>query len=193
MSRHIYIVCLVMFLSACGTSPKTHFYLLDQDHPPGENAAPDTDGLRIGVWKARLPEFLDRSEIVTRNGQHDIELSDFHKWAGRLDNNLSRLVAAELGERLHTDRVVVSPWPAYIKNNYQVKLYIEHFDGQLGGEMVLSGAWSLLNGRGNKELAWKSFTFRTTAASATYSDMIAALSALTVQLADRIATTIAAR
>ena len=193
MFRHIFIACLVFFLSACGTSPKTHFYLLSQDHPADKNAVHNADGLRIGVWKARLPEFLDRSEIVTRNGQHNIELSDFHKWAGRLDNNLSRLVADELGERLHTGRVAVSPWPAYIKNNYQVKLYIERFDGQLGGEIVLSGAWSLLNGGGNKELAWEPFTFKTTAASATYSDMIAALSTLTVQLADRIATTIDAR
>lgn len=193
MSRYLIMTSLVIMLAACGTSPKTHFYVLDQARPSAALPARNAHGLRIGVWKARLPEFLDRSEIVTRRGPHTIELADFHKWAGRLDDNIARLVAHELGNRLHTGRVAVSPWPAYDKNDYQVKIVIDRFDGELGGDMVLSGAWRLLNGTGNRELAWQSFSLTSRADGPGYSDMIAALSTLTVRLADDIAAAIAAR
>ena len=187
MLRHLFIVSLILYLSACGSSPKTHFYTLDTNHPSNTPSDHRADGVRIGIWRVKLPELLDRSAIVTRRGQYNIELADFHKWADRLDDNISRLIASELANRLQTDRVVVSPWPTYAKNDYQIKIHIDRFDGELGGEIVLSGAWSLLNGEGNKELARKTFTFKEQAAGATYGDMIASLSQLTVQLAEKIA------
>lgn len=193
MFRHFFFASLMIVLSACGTSPKTHFYTLSTDHQTYTHSDRSAEGIRIGVWKAKIPELLDRADIVTRSGKHNVELADFHKWADRLDSNISRLVASELGDRLKTDNVLISPWPSYTKNDYQVKININRFDGELGGEIVLSGSWNLLNSEGNEELVRETFTYKTQAAGITYNDMIAALSSLTVQLAEQIAGTIAAR
>jgi uncharacterized lipoprotein YmbA len=193
MFRHFFIASLVIVLSACGSSPKTSFYTLSAAPPSDTHSDQMADGVRVGIWRAKIPALLDRSEIVTRSGEHTIELADFHKWADRIDNSISRLVANELGRRLRTDHIVVSPWSSYTKNDYQVIMNIDRFDGELGGEIVFSGSWSLLNGEGNKELAREVFTYKEQAAGATYSDMIAALSKLTVQLATQIANVIAAR
>eukprot|EP00481_Brizalina_sp_1-RS-2013_P000869 TRINITY_DN2076_c0_g1_i1.p1 TRINITY_DN2076_c0_g1~~TRINITY_DN2076_c0_g1_i1.p1 ORF type:complete len:103 (-),score=18.82 TRINITY_DN2076_c0_g1_i1:83-391(-) len=92
-------------------------------------------------------------------------------------------------------RIALSPRPGRLnrKNDYQIKIHVERFDGELGGETVLTGAWSLLNAKGNKELVRKAFTFKAQASGKDYSDMVAILSKLTVQLAEQIANVIAAQ
>jgi len=193
MIRHLLIAGLVIGLSACGSSPKTHFYTLSTSHLSDVHVEHSAAGVRIGVWRAKIPALLDRAEIVTRSGTHTVELADFHKWADRLDYNVSRLIANELSKRLQTDNVMISPWSSYANNDYQVKLNIDRFDGELGGEIVFRGSWSLLSGDGSKELVREVFTYKAQADGITYSDMIAALSKLTVQLAENIANNIAAR
>jgi len=183
MSRHFLIISLMLCLSACGTSPKTNFYVLNAEYEMPDKA----EGLGIGVWKVKLPILLDRSEIVTRNGQYQIELADFHHWAGGLGNNITSLVAHELSQRLDTVRISISPWPPHKVNDYQVKVLVDRFGGELGGEMTFSGIWILLNGKGDKELARKSFLFNSPADGEKYSDMVASLSRLTTQVSVLIA------
>jgi len=193
MLRHLFIVSLVMCLSACGSSPKTHFYMLSAKNQSTASSVYTAEQVRIGVWVIKLPDFLDRSEIVTRNGQHAIELADFHKWADRLGDNMTRLIAGELGQRLKTGQVVISPWSSYTNNDYQVRISIDRFDGERGGEVILNGFWSLLNGEGKNELIREAFTFKEQAASIEYDDMVVTLSHLTVQLAEKISDAIAIR
>jgi uncharacterized lipoprotein YmbA len=193
MFRILLIIGLILGLAACGSSPKTNFYVLNAEHVSGSFSAQKAEGIGVGVWLVELPALLNRPEIVTRSGQYKIDLADFHQWAGGLGNNMSRLIAGELGRRLKTDRVFISPWSSYRKNDYQVKIHINRFDGELGGEMVLSGAWSLWSAEGSKELTREAFTYKTQASGKNYSDMVAALSQLTVQLSEQIANVISSQ
>ena len=191
MFRFLLIASLMMCLAGCGSSPKTHFYVLNAEHVSASLSDKKAKVVGVGVWSVNLPKLLNRPEIVTRSDQYTIELADFHQWAGGLGNNMTRLIASELGRRLQSDRVVISPWSSYRKNDYQVKIHIDRFDGELGKEIVLSGAWSLLNSEGNKELTREAFTYKLQANGKSYSDMAAALSQLTVRLSEQIANVIA--
>lgn len=184
ISRHFLIVGLLLCLAACSTSPKTNFYVLDSEYTMPKKGL---DGIGIGVWKVKLPTLLQRPEIVTRNGQHKIELADFHHWAADLDRSINSLIAHELSQRLETVRVSTYPWSAHKINDYQVKVYFDRFDGELGGEVVCRGVWLLLNGKGNEELARESFTLNAQTSGKKYVDMVAAQSSLIVQLSDQIA------
>jgi uncharacterized lipoprotein YmbA len=70
---------------------------------------------------------------------------------------------------------------------------VERFDGALGGEAVLRGVWSLLDATGQQELRREAFEFKAKAAgtstleASSYEGLVAALSRLTVQLADQMA------
>ena len=193
MFRFLLMASLMLFLAACGSSPKTHFYVLNAEYVSDNISEKNVEGVGVGVWQVALPIMLDRSEIVTSSGPYGIELADFHKWAGALSSNMTQLIASELGRRLQSDRIVISPWSAYRKNDYQVKTHVERFYGEPGGEVLLSGAWSLLNAEGSKELTRQAFTFKTRASGKDYDDMVAALSKLTVQLSEQIANVIAAQ
>jgi uncharacterized lipoprotein YmbA len=193
MLRHVFIASLLVFLTACGSSPKTEFYVLSAEHGSMVQAANANSGPAIGVWSVKLPGYLERSEIVTRESEYEIRLGDFSWWAGNLDDNMTQLIANQLSQSLQSNRVVVSPWASFRKIDYQALVRVERFDGALGGEAVLRGVWSLLDADGQKELRREAFEFKASAAgtstlaASSYADLVAALSRLTVQLAEQIA------
>ena len=193
MFRFMYIVSLLWFLTACGSSSKTYFYVLNTKQVSENLVGNDIEKVRIGVWRVKLPELIDRSEIINRTDLYNIELADFHQWAGGLSNNITQLIADELSRQLQSDQIVISPWASYHENNYQVKISINRFDGRLGGESVLRGAWSLLNAEGNKEIVREAFNYRALASVKSYSDMVKSQSKLIVQLADQISKSILAQ
>ncbi len=162
-------------------------------HTPVESFINSDENLRVGIWKVKLPELLDRQEIVARTGPYTIELADFHQWAGGLSNDITQLIAGQLSQLLKTDRVVISPWSSYRKNQYQVKIHITRFDGALGGESILSGAWSLLNADGDKEITRDAFNYKVFTKDKTYSNMVKVQSQLVVQLAEQISRAILAQ
>jgi len=187
MLRHIWMVSLLVLLAACGSSPKTDFYMLNADQGSVMQSANLSTGPAVGVWQVKLPDLLDRSEIVTRENQFKISMADFSWWAGDLSENMTLLMVTQLSQQLQSNRVVTSPWPSYREIDYQVITRLERFDGELGGEVVLRGLWSLLDGDGTKELSRQVFEFKTSAADLTYQEMVAAMSRLTVQLAGQLA------
>lgn len=184
MTRFLLIAGLVINLAACGTSPKTNFYVLST-----ESVEPNelTSKLGIGLWKVTLPLLLDRPEIVTLEGKNKVAYADFHQWAGGLNNNITLTIGRELSRRLKTDRLSISPWRAHKINDYQVKVYIYRFDGELGGDVVAKGVWNLLNGEGSKELRREVFSYTAKISGKEHVDMVAALGQLTAQLAGTIA------
>src|SRR5271155_2651372 len=78
---------------------------------PVEVAAPNSvapagltasSGPTIGIGPIKLPEYLDRDEVVTRVGPNRLELSDQNRWAEPLDNNFKQVMAQDLTQLLGT-------------------------------------------------------------------------------------------
>ena len=187
MLRQIFIASLLVLLAACGSSPKTDFYMLNADKESVAQAANVGTGPAIGVWRVNLPDLLDRSEIVTRDNRFKVKMGDFSWWASSLAQNMTLLITVEMSQLLQSNRIVVSPWPSYRKNDYQLIIRVERFDGELGGEVVLRGLWTILDGEATKELNRQVFEFKINTVDSTYQEMVAAMSQLTVQLAGQLA------
>jgi len=193
MLRIIAGISLLVVLSACGSSPKAHFYTLSSGTASAlQTGNTNNQGVSVAVWTVTLPEYLRRPEIVTRNNQVEISLADFDRWAGNLDNNATQLIANELGKRLQSNQVVTSPWESYRQNDFQVKVHADRFDGALNGEVVFRGTWSLMKGKGKdkKEIVRQNFAIKEKAADPSYLEMVKALSKTTVLLAEQIANSI---
>jgi uncharacterized lipoprotein YmbA len=187
MLRQLLMLSLLSLIAACGSSPKTEFYMLNADYGSLVQSANANEGPAVGVWTVKLPDLLDRSEIVTRDNRFKITMGDFSWWAGSLDENMTLVIAAQLSQHLQSNRVVVSPWPSYRKNSYQIVILVGRFDGELGGEVVLRGRWSLLDGDGVNELDNEVFEFKANAVDSTHQELVVAMSQLTVQLAEQLA------
>jgi hypothetical protein len=185
MLRYTLMVGLVGLVAACGSSPKTEFYMLNGDDGSVMQAN-TSEGPAVGVWTVVLPEVLDRSEMVTRENQYKIKIADFSWWASALDQNMTLTIVVQLSQHLQSNRVVTSPWPTYVKNDYQVVILVSRFDGELGGEVVLKGLWQILDGEDDKPLGKQVFELKTNTADSTYQSMAEAMSQLTVQLAEQL-------
>ena len=145
---------LVFFLAACSTTPPVAYYTLNtlpemQQEIP---AALMDDTIAIGVGPVKFPKFLDRPQIVTRKSQNQIEVSEFHRWAGSFPGDFSRVLAKNISILLPTDRVAVYPWGEQFSPTYRIQLDVEQFDGQLGERVVLDVSWTVTDQEGTNKL-----------------------------------------
>jgi uncharacterized lipoprotein YmbA len=169
---------VAFLLAACSSTPPVRFYNLNslpggqQENPavlPGEDIA-------IGVGPVEFPEFLDRPQIVTRRSQNQVEIAEFHRWAGSFPGDFSRVLAMNISTLLPTDRVAVYPWEDTFSPTYQVKLDVEQFDGQLGEQVFLRVIWSLVGQEGMKELVVRKTLIEEPVLTNDYDGLVAAQS-----------------
>ena len=83
----------ILMLMACGgRTPQAKFYTLrpvEQD-APGQSL-PGSVALVVGP--VAIPGALDRTEIVIHEAGNAVNFSDFHRWAGPLDQNIASVMA----------------------------------------------------------------------------------------------------
>ncbi len=172
-------------LAGCAVSDPTQYYTLGQAAAvraeSRESASPRSDvaaagTVGIGVGPVIMPGYLDRLQIVTRNGADQVELSMFHRWAEPLEDGIGRILAEEIGARVPTERIVTFPWRGVVARTlqYQVVVAVLRFDGRPGGKVTLDTRWRIL-GRDGDELAFARSTMIEAAAGPGYEPMIAAM------------------
>ena len=142
----IVAIFTTLLLTGCGSnSPKVAYYTLNPLAGMQSEVKPSaTDQkLSIGVGPVEIPEILDRPQIVTRSGPNKLNVDEFNRWAGRLDENFARVLADNVSVLLGTDQVAVYPWQTEFKPDYRVLLEIRYFEGQWGQDVLLEAIWSL--------------------------------------------------
>ena len=133
-------------LSGCGgSSQRVEFYTLNPltDMQAKANSPATDQKLSIGVGPVEIPEMLNRPQIVTRSGPNKLNVDEFNRWAGRLDENLAGVLAENISLLLATDQVAVYPWQTDFKPRYRVALKIRYFEGQWGKDVILEAIWSV--------------------------------------------------
>ena len=143
--RFVYFVLGISLFgySGCASTEKARFYTLS---PLTQNESqirpkPSDKGPVVGIKPIKLPDYLERPQIVTRTGQNEIEIAEFDRWAGSLKEDLSRVLAENLSMLLSTDLVLIFPWQRTIPIEYTVDLEIIRFDGKLSQNVSLSARW----------------------------------------------------
>jgi uncharacterized protein len=142
---------VVMFLMAslcagCRSAvPPTIFYTLSsirgaETPAPQSSSMPD---LVIGIGPMQFPDYLDRPQIVTRTGLNKLNMAEFNRWGGKLDQDFINIFAENISILLSTDRVVVFPWKGQVAPDYRVSLDIHQFEGQNGDTVLLNVTWSI--------------------------------------------------
>jgi len=140
---------LVLGLAGCAgcfrSGPPDQFYMLRaEDAPVGNRMA--GDGPLLGLGPIRIPAYLDRPQIVTAASAQEYRLSEDHRWAERLDDNIARVTARNLSNYLPTVRIVMHPWPREPKPDIQIALTLQEMHVDARGQIRMSALWSL---RGN--------------------------------------------
>jgi uncharacterized lipoprotein YmbA len=145
-------LAMVMLLAACGSTPKDRFYTLAPASavaPATTAGAPARYGVAIGP--VRVPEALDRTQMVVREGPNRVEILDQHRWAGSLRSEIARALAANVGAQLPDAQVSVHDAQAGRNAAYRVAVDIERFDATVNDSVAVQALWTIRQ-EGGREL-----------------------------------------
>lgn len=194
-SLTIAIAAALIGLTACASSPPTHFYSLGAVAPQSSTSPPDSAGshgtpLRIAA--VHIPPSLDRREIVRVGAGDRLEISGEHRWGAPFDEMVQQVLTQDLVERLPADQVVLPLGPAP-SGTQSVVVDLLQFQSNAGGNVVLQGSWSLLAPGKSAPLLVRDFRYDDSASGGNFAAEAAAMSRLLGRLADDIVREVAAR
>ena len=186
------VLYLILFvLAGCGvTSPPSHFYVLS---PMAEMATEqkkitDSDSISISIGPVSLPKYLKKQQIVTRSGSNELQLAEFDRWAGKIEEDIGRVIAENLAYLLSTDRVLSYPAIEAVEADYTIAMDISRFDGNLEGNVELIARWAIFDVEGKVAKGLTATRIIEPVQGNTYADMVAAqsraLGALSRELGD---------
>jgi uncharacterized protein len=153
------LLLAVLISSACsllnpGPQPKTRFFMLSSPALSGKPVQPlaTLPQVAIGIGPVRLPEYLDRRNIIVRNSRNEFELAEDSQWAEPMGDTFARVLADNLSVLLGTHRITQFPWRSSMPIDYQLTIQVAQFDGMLGEQVILRAHWQVFTGDGKKLL-----------------------------------------
>jgi len=183
----------VALASGCSSAPPTRFYVVTPLAGPA--AAAPAHGPRVVVASVRLPEYLDRPQLVTRSGDNRLQLEEFHQWGGNLSKDLTRVMAENLSQLLGSDAVVAAPHTLRMRPDYRVELEVLRFERGGDARVHLTAKWWLQRGAEGAPLASPTTALASEPLpeAATFEATVAAMSGLYGELSRAIARAIASQ
>lgn len=155
-TRFLLLLCLPLALMSCKTlrpvKDTASRYVLDPVVPyrAGQSSRP-----ALAVAKPALPTYLDRQQLVTRDGAA-LKIQDTNLWSEPLNTGIARVLAANLSRLTGSNSIM--PVGDYVTLEYTslVEMRIVKFDPDASGNMVLECTWKVQPVRGG-DVPFRSF------------------------------------
>jgi uncharacterized protein len=131
-------------LVACGSSPPTRFYILNEIAPSTpEPTAAASNQVPVRVEPIVIAPELDRPEIVSRIGANRVHVAGSDRWAAPLAEQIRRVLSDDLSARLPPG-LVADPNEASAKEPRRLlTISIDEFYGDDSCAVRLRASWSL--------------------------------------------------
>ncbi len=184
-------IMLVFFLSACMRGNKSvQFYRLNAGVAMIDAVQVDesTNQAVVGLGPIRIPDYLNRPQMVVAISDNQYQLSEEHRWAERLDQNISLALAKFLPSQLGSNRIVRYPWAQRQIVDYQVSIDIIEFNIDALGRSRLTAQW-VIKRKDQSDIS-RRFDYQVPASTTDYDVMVSAQSACLTKLGQDIAVTL---
>lgn len=185
----------VALATGCSTAPPMRYYVVTSLEGTAAAASPPASmsGPSVAVAGVRLPQYLERPQLVTRSGDNQLQVEEFHQWGGNLAKDLTRVLAENLARLLRSDAVVAAPHTQRLRPDYRVEVEVLRFERADDARVYLTAKWWLLRGADGAQLAGPTTTLTSEPlpAAPTFDPTVAAMSRAYGELARAIAQVIA--
>ena len=161
MTGRLLVLLVLGLLTACATSPPSRFYLLTP-LPEADRRNSDIRGgdLSIGIGPVVFPQFLDRPQLVVRDGSNRLDLEEFNRWGGTLQDDFLRVWGENLGYLLDTSRILIFPSESRAPIDFRITAEVVNFEGRQGGDAILKVRWAVMDPRLEQTLASRDDLYR---------------------------------
>lgn len=188
--RALAAMMLAGVLTACGSSPPSHYYELSAEPDPAPVAQAGYPTRTVAIGEVKLPGALDRPQIARQIGPNQLEYAESDRWAGPLDDMVRRVLAADLRPLLPAGTALVasdSSAPAGLT----VAVEVSRFDADKAGRVMLDATWETLDKNAKVTGAPRAANIVEPASGSDAAAVAAAMSRALARLADTIAAGIA--
>jgi uncharacterized lipoprotein YmbA len=144
-SRYV-ITLVILMLAGCGSSPPVHYYGLDTIDVGYTQDQEGSPVLALGPF--RMPEYLNRSQMVTNGPGAEMIVHEGNRWAEPLDDAIHRILASNLDSLLGSVIVVAYPSTALLQVDYRLVGRIGRFSSGQNGLIVLEVQWGATDTEG---------------------------------------------
>ncbi len=185
------MVVSVILLSGCARDSKpVQFYMLNADSALVGVPSPTTGAQApvVGLGPIRIPEYLNRPQMIVAITDNQYQLSEDHRWAERLDQNISLALFKALPRQLGTDRIIRYPWSQRQVVDYQVGIDILEFNVNASGQSRLVAQWFIKHK--DKPAIDKRSEYEFPASTTDYGVMVKMQSQCLTKLGEEIAVTL---
>ena len=143
--QKLFAFITVIMLSGClgGFSTPSRFYSLTPQEIPAQTYK--SKHLFIGIEPVKIPVYLDKPQIVTRNSNKvELNISENNRWAEPLSDAIQSVLATDLGALL--PQAVVKP-SSFRKEGFDYIIWLEvnKFEGIWNQQTKLEAWWSIIN------------------------------------------------
>lgn len=166
---------LLLPLSACigGKSPPSQFYLLEPIQGAADGRVGGAALPVVALAPVRMPQYVDQPQMVTASGKNAYALSETHRWAERLDDNVARVLAQNLGLLVPAEVVLVNASGRARQAKFKVSVTVLEFHADPQGRAGLVAQWSVA--RGEETVSSRQASYREPASATDYAAMAGAL------------------
>jgi uncharacterized protein len=144
---------LLALTAGCATPPSSFYVLTPIQAAAGRTSGLDGGRLTIGLGPVTFPQFLDRPQIVAREGTNRLALDELHRWGGSLQDDFLRVWSENLATLLETSRILVYPFEVRLPPDFRILATVLRFEGTPSREAVLKVRWVVLDGQRDQILA----------------------------------------
>ena len=139
----LFLMCL-SFCSCSWRSPNSQFYTMSSE---GLQAVSEHK-TNIAVAKVKVPDLLDRSQMVTYDADSDhVNILEFERWAEVFPDVLQSTVTNDLIAYLPNAYVQRSFFDSQ-NVNFNVNIEVNKMQAYLGEKVVLTAWWNIANASG---------------------------------------------
>lgn len=183
---HSCLPALLATLTACSSTPATHYYVLDSDKalvPPaamGEVAS----RLTLGIAPVSLSQYLARINLTLKK-DHLVEISEYHHWAEPLDDGIQRVLIENLSAQLSPDQLKKFPWRADERPDYQLRVQLLELN-RSDDHAVLKANWRIVARGSGTPCASGQADYRLLISGDSHQALVAGYSALLGRLGNEI-------
>lgn len=190
-SKMVAVVILSGALTGCfgKASAPASFYMMAPLAPPASNAV--SDGVEkqtlIAVDAVRIPDYLDRNQIVTRIDETGYQLAELDQWAESMNVTLTRVISENLSRQLHAGDVEVFASARWVPFDYRIDVEVLRLDGKIGDQVTLTAQWGIFKADKEEMIFLRKSEYQEKAEGDTYSGIVIAQSRLVETLSREIA------
>lgn len=146
LMRILIPVMLLSVVFGCrSVTPSVNHYVLNS-MAVGERPSGTVDEPRsriVAVGPIQLPGYVNRLQMVMRNGSNELEISEFHRWADYPDRLVQQVLEDNLQVLLPRARVVGYPLPAGLKPDFTVTVRFGELIGTADKKTRLRATWTV--------------------------------------------------